>query len=203
MINPDRITKFHQTVPELEEVLLFWIAVAGKTAVVIAKRIEAVLAELDKRYPGNETPFAKIRAVPLEELTELLRTSGVGCFKSKARSMKEVAGSNIDLQTCTVDELEAFHGIGPKTARCFLIHSRPDVRYAGLDTHVMKWLHHYRCVPEHLFPTSSARYRDIEQVFLSIADRANLTPAKLDLVIWRQYRRDLVAAANKPVATCS
>jgi thermostable 8-oxoguanine DNA glycosylase len=203
MVNPDQITKFFQTVPELEEVLLFWIAVAGKTAVVIAQRIDQVLQELGKRFPGASTPFEKVRAIPEAELVELLRARGIGCYKQKARSMKLVASSGLDLTTCSVDELDAIYGIGPKTARCFVMHSRPDVRHAGLDTHVMKYLHKYGCVPKSLMPKDEVNYCEIEKVFLKIADIVKMTPAKLDLVIWRQYRRDLGPKLRNPdLASC-
>ena len=56
MVNPSKITNYNLTDSELEEGLIFWICVAGKTAATIAKGVEKLLTDLK-----GGTPFAKIR----------------------------------------------------------------------------------------------------------------------------------------------
>lgn len=86
-----------------------------------------------------------------------------------------------------LEDLEAIPGIGPKTARCFLIHSRPDQQYAGLDTHVLKFLRD----KGHEVPASTPtgkKYKELEKVFLQYAAESGMTVADFDLAIWNQYR---------------
>jgi len=46
MVDLSNITNYNLTDPELEEVLIFWICVAGKTAATIAKGAEKLLTDL-------------------------------------------------------------------------------------------------------------------------------------------------------------
>ena len=111
---------------------------------------------------------------------------------SKARSFLElsvaVGSDELDLRTCSADDLEKIHGIGMKTSRCFIIHSRPGARYAGLDTHILK--HLKACGVENVpksTPSSKKEYLRLEKEFLRIADLNNMTPAAYDLMIWNWF----------------
>ena len=183
MINPTKITNFNATDSDLEEVLLFWVLVAGKTAVQIAKALDELLNELE----GN-TPFEKIRSVGLKNLPELLRSHGIGCFNNKAKALWSLVSSGLNLRLCTVEELEKIYGIGAKTARCFLIHSRPDANCAGLDTHILKFLGiHGHAVPKTTPPPK--KYRELEQIFLGYVRESGKSVAEFDLEIWNSYAR--------------
>lgn len=187
MIDPTKITKFDCTDYELQEVLLFWVCAAGKNAKNAARGLEAVLQLLiTSRW---KTPFEAIRSAV--DLPEILRLNGIGCFNHKAKTFSQLANSKLNLRTCTVADLEKIHGIGPKTARCFLIHSRKDAKCAGLDTHILHYMRDLGYDVPKTTPTGK-RYLKIENEFLKLVDRSGLSIAELDLLIWNVY-----SGANK------
>ena len=188
MIDPVRITNFNSTTEELEEFLLFCIAVAGKNATRTAKMLENLLQYgRDEFWDG--TPFQTIRAMKQQmNLSAVMKEFGFGCYNIKSRGFEEAVNSGLDLKTCTVDDLEAIYGIGMKSARYFILHTRKNARVACLDTHVLKWLSYYTGyeVPSHT-PTRK-KYLALEQIFLKIAEVMNISPADLDLKIWNKQR---------------
>lgn len=178
--------KYDQTTEQLEEMIIFWLLVAGKTAQVISKRLENIFNEYQPTGPRK--PFEMFRKI--RNLPAVLRKHGIGCYKAKALGIKDLVNSDIDLHNCTVDDLTKIYGIGPKTARCFIIHSRRDAQYAGLDVHILRGLRErgYQNVPEST-PSSKKTYQIWEQVVLKVAKQENLTPAEYDMSEWLKYRR--------------
>ena len=185
MIDPTNITNFNQTDEQLEEVLLFWICVAGKTASIVSKQLDALLNSLD-----DNTPFDKIKNIGEYRLPELLKSFGIGCYNLKAKSLWQLVNSNMDLRTCTVDDLEKIHGIGRKTSRCFIIHSRADAKYAGLDTHILKFLRAKGHDVPPSTPASKRMYLEIEKLFLTYVKKSKKSVAEYDLDIWKRYARN-------------
>jgi|WetSurSiteA1Bulk_404760.scaffolds.fasta_scaffold01113_1 thermostable 8-oxoguanine DNA glycosylase len=182
MIDPVHITNFNQTDEQLEEVLLFWVLVAGKTASIISKALEKILNSL----PGS-TPFEKIRGVERNNLPKLLKDHGIGCFNLKARALWELVNSNLNLRTCSVEDLEKIYGIGSKTARCFIVHSRPNSNHACLDTHVLKFLRAKGHKVSKGTPSSKKQYKELEQVFLNYVKKSGKSVAEFDLEVWNSY----------------
>ena len=180
MIDPYSITRFGQTQEELEEALVFWIMVAGKKASTIAKRLDALQETLGR----PKSLFAALAMA--ENLPALLREHGFGCYNQKAPALRALYGLRLNLATCSLEQLEAIPYVGRKTSRCFLLHSRPNQPYAGLDIHVLRWMRRqgYTGVPG-TTPTDPRRYAQVEQIFLKLAKEKNKTPAELDLAIWR------------------
>tara|TARA_Y100000034_G_scaffold78539_2_gene94403 strand:+ start:1480 stop:2115 length:636 start_codon:yes stop_codon:yes gene_type:complete len=211
MIDAKNITKFNQTYPKLEEALLFWVCAAGKNGVTSAKCLDKFLKTvkqtlIDWEYRGipmSKSPFWMIRELDgymmnRNWIAELMHDSGIGCYNQKSKTFDSLAYTgpdaklesyHLDLKTCTVERLEQFKGIGPKTARCFLIHSRPNQRLAGLDTHILKFLTDsgIKDVPK-TTPTGR-RYKELEQSFIELADKAGKPIAEFDLEIWNRYRK--------------
>lgn len=184
MIDPVHITNFNATDNQLEEVLLFWVLVAGKTAKIIAQSLENILNSL-----SGSTPFEKFRKVRKNNLPKLLKDRGIGCYNLKAKAVYDLVHSKINLRTCSVEDLEKIYGIGAKTARCFLIHSRPDANCAGLDTHILKFLREKgHDVPKGT-PSSKKQYVSLEQLFLNYVKEANKSIAEFDLEIWNSYAK--------------
>ncbi len=187
MIDPINITNFERTESELQEFLLFTIIVAGKTALIQAVKLDQFLQPA--RIMGL-TPFEYIKFLDENNhLRIMLCDAKIGQYSRVTQAFREVA--KLDLNTVQVKDLEQIPGIGPKTARFFILHSRPNQRIAVLDTHVLSWLEEQTTdilIPNST-PQSPSRYRTLENLFLEHADKLNMTPEELDLTIWRERAR--------------
>jgi thermostable 8-oxoguanine DNA glycosylase len=174
---------------KLEEFLVFSIAVAGKTAKTIAPRTHSFLMEITNK--GRFMPLLSIRVCNEwgTDLGEMLQDHGIGCYTLKAKSLVDIAERNPNLRTCSVADLEACYGIGPKTARFFVMHSRRDAPpMAALDTHILKYLREQGVegVPKET-PSAGPTYNRLEQAFLELVP-AGVSPADWDLEVWKRYR---------------
>jgi hypothetical protein len=190
MIEPDKISNFDLTNDELEENILFWVTAAGKNGATSAKLLNILLTRL-KLVADDESlsPFALVRSVPdLSILVLALKTNGIGNYTMKGRAFWELAYSNLNLRTCTVNDLLKIHGIGAKTARGFVVHTRPNQRYAVIDTHLLKFFRDQGIMVPKSTPSEGKRYRELEKIFLDICDKYAVLPADLDLAIWNHYR---------------
>ena len=96
---------------------------------------------------------------------------------------------SLDLRNDPVEAFEAIHGIGPKTARMFMMHSRPNQRLAALDTHLLKHLKANGYEVPKATPSSTKQYRSLEIAFLELADKAGQSAAEYDLMIWKKYSK--------------
>lgn len=184
MIDPTNITNYNLSHSELEEHILFWVCAAGKNGKTAARCLDNLLKSW-KHY-HLQTPFNTIRGIIYAwntTLPEELRKHGIGCYNNKAKTFRELAFSNLNLQTCSLDNLEAIPGIGPKTARCFLMHSRKGARVAGLDRHVLRFLREKGIDAPEATPTGK-KYKVLEKEFLRLCDEAGKEPAVYDLEIW-------------------
>lgn len=183
MIDPSRITNYKLDNNGLEENLLFWVLVAGKDSRTIARGLDGVLNDIG----GYEkSPFEALRDYH-GNLANLLKRNGIGCYNQKAKALKELVHSEIDLRNCSCEELEEIWGIGMKTSRCFLIHTRKDAKVAGLDTHILKFLRDKGIDAPESTP-SGRKYIELEKVFLSYVPKGK-SVAEFDLEVWNKYSR--------------
>jgi hypothetical protein len=188
MIDPSNVTNFQRSLAELEEFWLFCTVVAGKTATTQARLLERFLNLL----PEGETPFARIRAALAEEATgsirfeDALRLSHLGQYTRLSKCFRDSV--RLDMRSCTIPDLEAIHGVGPKTARMYVMHSRPDQRVAALDTHVLKHLraNGYPDAPL-VTPGNPRKYAQFEAAFLALSDASGKSVADFDLDVWKLY----------------
>lgn len=122
-------------------------------------------------------------------LTSVLREVRVGNYRKMHIALLTLFELKLDLATCTADELERVPGIGPKTARFFLLWSRPTIRHAALDVHILKWLRKlgHENVPVQT-PQDRKVYKRLEDTFLAEADKRGIEPARLDKQVWLSYR---------------
>ena len=197
MVDPNNVTNFKRTIDELQEFLLFSIGVAGKNSSTTARALDSLLMGLRGRcsvcgeISKNESPFELImKGLHNYEnkFPDLLRKHGFGCYNQRARSFTALLESNIDLQKCAIEELEKIPGIGMKTSRFFLLHSRKGIRCAVLDTHILKFLYNETKVENvpRKTPSSKKEYLRLEQEYLKqVLVGSDL--AKTDLGLWQDY----------------
>lgn len=183
MIDPFKITNFKRSEEELEEFWLFCICVAGKTASIVAKLYDEFLT--GTRYQGS--PFTKVeKMIKNGVLVDHLKRARLGQYSRLEKSFKDTVNAKLDLRKCTVSDLEEIHGVGPKTSRFFLLHSRRNQKIAVLDVHVLKYLKNKGYDVPKITPDKK-RYADVEQMFLTEAKKQKLSIADFDLKIWSEY----------------
>jgi hypothetical protein len=188
MVDPTNITNYNLTDAELEERILWWCLAAGKNGRTAAKQLDRLLNILTY---NNFGPFESLRfydmSVTNAALPPLLRDCGIGCYNHKAKAIQSLIWSELNLRTCTAEDLESIYGIGMKTSRCFIIHSRPDAQYAGLDTHVLKFLRSKGVDAPLSTPGSRKKYLELEKIFLTYAQESGKVVSQFDLDIWNYY----------------
>ena len=192
MIDPIRMTQYDRSESDLEEVILFCCAVAGKNALTTAKVLNKFLvglrADCSTLFDVEGSPFVLLRCEAPSDLPGRIKSCGMGCYNQRAKSFLALAHSGLDLKTCSIEELEGIPGIGPKTARFFILHTRRYVRVAVLDTHILRYMSDLGHDVPRSTP-SGKRYLELEKTFLSLSDLSKKTPAQFDLAIWNEYRK--------------
>jgi thermostable 8-oxoguanine DNA glycosylase len=187
MIEPTNITNYNRTQEELEEFLMFAILVAGKTAKTQAEKLNQFLS--NSKFIGV-TPFKWMRYSfdVSGHLTEQLKRHKLGQYNRIEKAFRGILQFEGRLDTVTLEELESVDGIGPKTARFFLLHSRPNQKVAALDTHILKFLSEKGYNVPKSTP-SKKKYRKIELDFLAECEKAGKNVADMDLEIWKSYSK--------------
>lgn len=189
LIDPSDITNFNRTESELQLFWLFCCVVAGKTAKTQAKLLNNFLLSL----PEAEKPFDRICAIGYnsQKFYDSLQASRLGQYNRLAKCFRE----SIQMFNCgglasaTIEDLEGIFGVGPKTARFFILHSRPDQKIAVLDTHILKYLRANGVDAPKTTPGSGALYNALELKFIKLAEDQKVPVADLDLQIWNMYSK--------------
>lgn len=182
MVDPFNVTNFERSLRELEEYFLFCVAVAGKKATMIAGKIDEFLSE----SRADETPFEYVLRLDFEgRLAERLLEVRLGKYAVLSRAYP-LAAAKPGLVHASSDELEMIPGVGPKTARFFILHTRPDARVAVIDTHVLKYLKSRGHKVPKGFPTGQT-YARLEALMLEEIDASGMTGAEFDLAVWSHY----------------
>ncbi len=181
---PEHLQNFERNLGQLEWFWLFSIAVAGKRAEPMAKKVD----QFCFTYP-NLLPFGvigKLRRFGV--LTDILERLRFGQYSRIGGAYLYSTQHFNKLRTITVEELEQCPGVGPKTSRFFVMNTRPDQRYAALDTHVLHFLRDQGHDAPQSTPPAGPSYTKFENAFLDIADERGLPPAVLDFHVWAAYR---------------
>jgi thermostable 8-oxoguanine DNA glycosylase len=189
MINPAEVTNYNRTQSELQEFLLFCINVAGKKSAVEAPKLEVFL-ERAKDISDTDSPFDALRALEKAgRLQEVLHWASISPYKQRYNSYKDVLALG-DLQAVTLARLMQVRGVGLKTARFFLSHSREDFDEPMLDTHILRFLRDqgYRDAPKST-PQNQGIYNYYSNVFKMFARTLGKSVTDLDLEIWKQYSK--------------
>jgi len=208
------MTRYDLNHTQLEEVILFCVCVAGKNATTTAKCLEEFFWLMDEFWEVEHTPYhnplkpvtqgdpfgyidcfneylppdSTYKVSDFNVLSALIRQAGLGCYNQRARSFVALAKSGLDLKTCTIEDLEKIPGIGPKTSRFFVLHTRRDVEVASLDTHILKYMRDRGYDVPKTTPTGK-KYLKIEKEFLQLAKKSGKTMAQFDLDIWNKERK--------------
>jgi thermostable 8-oxoguanine DNA glycosylase len=192
MINQSKVTDFNRNDDELEEWALFCFAAAGKSSFTIAPRLDALLRG---RFECDMSPFNWVNSLIIDgQLVNQLKECGLGQFKRTERCWSEMILHKNPRQW-TLDQLLSIHGVGNKSARFFLLHSRPDQQVAVLDTHILRWLRDQGYDAPKISPTHIKTYKKWENVFLCECSKQERDPAEMDLSIWNEYSRKVKVAA--------
>jgi thermostable 8-oxoguanine DNA glycosylase len=131
--------------------------------------------------------------VDQERLYMALLTVRSGQYESLTRAIHEthertVAVGPDFLRLSQPHDLESIAGVGPKTARYFIMYSRPNAQVAALDTHILRWLQMQGYDAPKATPSSPETYRRLEKAFLLECERRGRAPNDLDLEIWKTMR---------------
>jgi hypothetical protein len=196
MINPAEVTNYNRTQSELQEFILFCINVAGKKSSIEAPKLEVFLErakDVASKHRKSElmkdsSPFDSIRAlIMLGRLNEIMHWAKLSPYAQRYNSY--VAVSKIkDLQSVSLNRLLQVPGIGLKTARFFLSHSREDFDEPMLDTHILRYLRDqgHADAPKST-PSNENTYFYFANIFKNIARQLGKSVTDLDLEIWKQY----------------
>ena len=189
MINPAEVTNYNRTQSELQEFILFCINVAGKKSSIESPKLE-VFIERAKNITKETSPFNCIKKlIKLGRLNEIMHWAKLSPYAQRYNSY--VAVSKIkDLQSVTLNRLLQVPGIGLKTARFFLSHSREDFDEPMLDTHILHFLRDqgYTDAPKST-PSNENTYYYFANIFKNIARQLGKSVTDLDLEIWKQYSK--------------
>jgi len=190
VIDPHDITDFEREDDELEEFLIFCICVAGKTAEIQAKKLEKFLQNLE-----GKSPFQKIRKLSSGfYLYRELKRVKMGKYSNLVIGIWDLVHDSPDLRNISYKELKRYKGIGDKTSRFFILHSRKETNVACLDTHILKWMNENidENIPKNNSKLNNKEYNELEKVFIKEAMKRNKHPAHLDLEIWnsRAYSKN-------------
>jgi len=174
---------------EKEYFLIFSVIVAGRNAKMAVEKTWRLL----EFTWGEETPFDLIKHyIDHNTLTQKLKSLKIGQYTRIEKALRDII--NLNVETCTLDDLLACHGVGNKTARFFLLNTRKNAEYAVLDTHVLKWLNNllgnWRSVPKST-PTSESRYAlwEYEAIQAMKQEYPERTLAQADFEIWKTFAK--------------
>ncbi len=189
MIDPSNITNFNLTDDQLEEHILFWVFAAGHSGRGAAKKINQVLNEarisFEEDHPNEVCPTSPFELLDKVDLTYVLGMANSFNPERMFKTIPQLIAAKLNLRTCSREELCKIYGIKMKTASCFIMHSRPNVRMAGLDRHILRFLRD-RGVDAPQSTPSIKKYLELEEIYLNICDVEERNPAQFDLEIWNK-----------------
>ena len=182
-IDPKNITDFNRNTDELQAFWLFCMFVAGKNSDWASRCLKKLINTADKgTFEGIFKYFKSIGEVGVRNA---LVANKVGQYTRLTKGIMQ--SLDLDLRTCSLEDLLNIHGVGNKTARFFLLHTRRNGDYAVLDTHILAWMrdHGVENAPKST-PTNLKVYEQLENKYriLSRLHYPHLSNAQIDLLIW-------------------
>lgn len=193
-IDPYNVTNYDRTSDQLESFILFCVCVAGKTAKTISEKLYEFL--YDGFYVTKKiSPFNQIKKLSESgKLSQQVEKFKLGNYSKLIPLFEQLAISDINLKDVKVEELEEFKGIGKKTSRYFITHTRPKIKdIAVLDTHVIKHIKELqeqnKITPDLTIPKSITpkKYDEIEKIYCQYLNDLGVDYAEYDLQVWNEY----------------
>lgn len=184
VLDPKHITNYNRSDNELQIFWLFCILVAGKNSDTINNALSRIVHDLN----SWENVFDAIHKIGYEGLKDILRKHRTGQYERISKAIWQ--SLNLDLRNCALNDLTKIHGVGPKTARFFLLHTREFCDEIVLDTHILNWMRE-KCgvkdVPENT-PQNLNKYNELAEICkkLMIDHYPGLSLASIDLLIWTE-----------------
>ena len=182
-IDPKNITNFNRKTDELQAFWLFCMFVAGKNSDWASRCLKKLLDTADKGTDGGI--FNYFKSIGEVGVHNMLVANRVGQYTRLTKGIMQ--SLDLDLRTCSLEDLLNIHGVGNKTARFFLLHTRRNGDYAVLDTHILAWMrdHGVENAPKST-PTNLKVYEQLENKYriLSRLHYPHLSNAQIDLLIW-------------------
>lgn len=167
---------------EEEELAIFAVCVAGKSAAQTATKVNQLL-----KRPVGQSPFEHIKSLNSRNiLRHALKRVKMGQYDRIVIALRLL--TDFELRRMSLLQLESIYGIGPKTARFIWLYMHPNAQVAVLDTHILRWLG----LQGHKVPKSTpslTMYQKLETIFLKECVRLRLTPKELDTRIWQANAR--------------
>jgi hypothetical protein len=187
-IEPKEITNFNRSLAEQQAFLLFAICVAGKRSSEIAPKVESFCNSLVDADEDLLTPFEGMRQLAASDLLpESLRDFRLGKYTVLEKACWDmIALGDRDLTEMSPGELEQIHGVGPKTSRFFLLHSRQGLKHVILDTHILEYAREIGIDAPKSTPQGSA-YLSLEAKMIGALEGEVRDWADFDLNKWKQY----------------
>ena len=216
MIDPLRVTDFNRGDFDLQSFFLFCFAVAGKNAKVQAEKLNNMIDGFQESWVENPIYHEEGHPIPDGPLTHMmdmnsevffsgatplenaLRHEKMGKYQSWIKMVnwfnENLHPHMVDgfLRRATLETLLLIPGVGDKTARFFILHSREDEQCIPLDTHVLKFISSkgVPCVPT--VTPSKSKYRMWEKIAremytceMRVKGYRNM--AETDLAIWKSF----------------
>ena len=204
MIDPKNITKYNRTERELEIFWLFCLATAGKNADNAARAVAKIVRAIRPEY---NSPFEQFAYEP-HTVHNILVTSAVGQYTRMEYAIQDTTGLLFSaaqvmmdgfgavgtsvkrvahLYELSVEQLEEIRGVGPKTARLFVLHSRRDAKCVPLDTHILAWLRQMGVRAPSSTPHNQKTYKALETTAIGFMNSyfPELSLADADLLVWQ------------------
>lgn len=185
----DVLNKFDKNLFYKESFLLFSVLVAGKSSEMIKNKTNALIFEIIGDHEPESlfnTIIEKYKDNNFEEFINLLKKHKTGKYNLLLKFINDIKFFNINLNNCSIEDLEKISGIGKKSSRFFMMYNRLDQEnIAVLDTHILKFLHLNGFDVPNQTPTGK-KYDEIEQMFLEIAKNIEpkMTIRELDFKLW-------------------
>lgn len=202
-----RITGRHKT----ERFLLFAMLVAGKRSDVQRQKLndfltQGVMGPNGPLMPSAEDgPFGWIRILDDAGLLEdVCRQHKLGKYQlivpGFRKAAREAERGDFDPTDTSLQELRSVPGIGPKTARFFLLRTDPNARVASLDTHVLSFLKEQgvKDVPDET-PNPGPQYQRLETRFVEEADARSMSPLELDTRVWAEKTASELSPTDREI----